>query len=122
VSGSFEDAVAAARELVAADRKATRWGLFHRLQGRVDALAVLQAKDGFDLVPVDMPVDPYLEPVPGAMTPWQKWTVDPMRLAFGEGDVRRERSDVLALVGETQTLDLRSTKPSGPTEPYRPGE
>lgn len=117
VEGSFEDAVAAARELVTADRRATRWGLFHRLQGRVDAVAVLQAKTGFELVRVDTPVDPFMEPVPGAMTPWQKWQVDPRRMVFERGDVRRERTDVLALVGATQTFDLRGTNPSGPTEP-----
>ena len=117
--GSFEDAVTAARELVTAERKATKWGLFHRLQGRVDAVAVLQAKDGFQLVRVDNPVDSFWEPVPGAMAPWQKWQVDPMTNTFRKGDVRRERTDVLALVGETQLFDLRATTPSGPTEPYR---
>jgi hypothetical protein len=117
VAGSFEDAVTAARELVTADRRAMRWGLFHRLQGRVDAVAVLQAANGFQLVRVDSPVDPYMEPVPGAMTPWQKWQVDPERMLFERGDVRRERADVVALVGETKTFDLRATSPSGPTEP-----
>jgi hypothetical protein len=116
-NGSFDDAVTAARELVEADRRATKWGLFKRLQGRVDAVAVLQATNGYQLVRVDTPVDEFMEPVPGAMTPWQKWRVDPMTNVFRLGDVRRERADVLALVGATQTFDLRATTPSGPTEP-----
>lgn len=112
--GSFDDAVAAARDIVAADRRATRWGLFGRLQGRVDALAVVGAKDGWQLVRTDTPLDAFDDRTPGGIG---RWRFDPMEVVFRHGDARRERLDVLALVGATRTLDLRSTTPSGPTEP-----
>lgn len=116
-TGSFDDAVRAATALVTADRREARWGLFNRHQDRVDAIALLQAGTGWDLVRVDVPVDSYVAPVPGAMAPWQHWTVDPQSSIFGEGDVKRERTDVAAIVGATRLYDLRSTSPSGPTEP-----
>jgi hypothetical protein len=116
--GSFDDAVAAAKDVLAQDRRDTRWGLLRRHQGRVDALAVLEAERGWKLVRVDAPVDSYIDTVPGAMFPGQTHTVDPLNSIFRKGDVRRERADVAALVGATHTFDLRATSPSTPTEPF----
>ena len=112
--GSFEDAVRAASELVRIERAATKWGFFDRHQGRVDALAVVQAASGWDLVPANQPVDPYIDFVPGGAS---KMRVDPRTYIFEHGDVRREADGVAALVGETHVYDLRGTSPSGPTEP-----
>lgn len=110
VAGSFEDAVRAARDLVATERRNAKWGFFGRHQDRVDALAVLEARQGWELFRVDVPLDAYRDYHFGPRTPLADHLAD--------GEPRRERDGVAALVGENHLIDLRTTRPSPPTEPF----
>ncbi len=118
--GTCDDAIAAAREIVRADRLANRdKGWFRTVQHYVGGLGVVQTATGWDLLRLDCAIDPYQKPNGG----FGYIDVDPQNsLMFGLRDktpreIRRERTDVQALVGETATIDLRATSPSGPTEP-----
>jgi hypothetical protein len=109
VFASFDDALRAANELMVADRTAARWGLFHRNPGRVDAIALVEAKDGVRLVRTDHAGDRYKEPVPGQMFPGQNWWRSPA------SSVVRETPSMLALVGAEQLYDLRPGTQVEPT-------
>jgi hypothetical protein len=99
---AYEDALRAANEIAVRDRRAARWGLFHRNPGRVDAIALLQQADGIHLARVDAHADPYKEPVPGQMFPGQNWWVG------SPGRIVRTQPSTLALVGAETLYDLRS--------------
>jgi hypothetical protein len=100
--GAFDDAVDAARTIMVADRKEARWGLFNRHPGRVDSIALMEAKDGIRLVRTTLAVDRYKEPVPGQMFPGQNWWVGT------PGAIIREQPATLAIVGADNLYDLRS--------------
>lgn len=106
---AFEDAVRAANEVMVADRREARWGLFGRNPGRVDAIALLEAADGIRLVRVDAHADPYKEPVPGQMFPGQNWWVG------SPSAITREQPSTLAIVGAETLYDLRSGTAVGPS-------
>jgi hypothetical protein len=105
---AFDDALRAANEIMVRDRRAARWGLFHRNAGRVDAIALLQAQGGIRLARVDVYADPYKEPVPGQMFPGQNWWVgSPARISAAQ-------QTTLALVGAETLYDLRAGGAVGP--------
>lgn len=106
---AFADALRAANELMVADRREARWGLFGRNPGRVDAIALLEAADGIRLVRVDAHADPYKEPVPGQMFPGQNWWVG------SPSAITREQPSTLAIVGAETLYDLRSGAAVGPS-------
>ena len=114
VFSAFDDAVSAARTIMVADRKEARWGLFNRNPGRVESIALLDAKDGIQLVRTTLAVDRYKEPVPGQMFPGQNWWV-------GTPDaIVREQPSTLAIVGADNLFDLRSGTPAAPV-PFAEG-
>lgn len=106
---SYDDALAAANQLMVGDRREARWGLFHRNPGRVDGVALLQGADGVRLVRVDQPTDRYKTPVPGQMFPGQNWWRSPV------ARMQREQPSVLAVVGAEQVYDLRTGEVVEPT-------
>lgn len=106
---AFDDAVRAAQEIMVVDRKAARWGLFKRLPGKVDSIALLQSKDGIRLARTTLAIDSYKEPVPGQMFPGQHWWRGAPNLTV------RETPDTLALVGAETLIDLRSGEPTQPS-------
>ena len=99
---AFDDALTAAREIMVADRKAARWGLFKRHAGRVDSIALLQGSEGIKLARTTLAIDTWVEPVPGQMFPGQNWTKGAPNV------VVRETPTTLALVGADKLFDLRS--------------
>ncbi len=105
---TFDDAVDAARTIMIADRADARWGLFKRNPGRVESIALLDAKDGIKLVRTTLGVDRYKEPVPGQMFPGQNWWVGT------PGAIVREQPSTLAIVGADNLFDLRSGAPAAP--------
>ncbi len=107
---SFDDAVRAANDVLVQERREARWGLFNRNPGRVDAIALLEAAKGIQLVRTDLALDRFKEPVPGQMFPGQNWW------SGGAQGVLRERPDVLALVGAERLVDLRSGERVDPVE------
>jgi hypothetical protein len=104
----FDAAVDTARTIMVADRKEARWGLFHRNAGRVESIALLDAKEGIRLVRTTLAVDTYKEPVPGQMFPGQNWS------RTGPNAILREQPSTLAIVGADKLYDLRSGEPSAP--------
>ncbi|MCW2920564.1 MAG: hypothetical protein JWL76_438 [Thermoleophilia bacterium] len=105
---AFDDAVTAAQTIMERDRKDAREGLFNQRQGRVASIAVLEAKDGFQLVRSTLAVDAFKEEVPGSMFWPQYWVVSP------PGAIVAEQVSTLTLVGWGNLVDLRSGKVVAP--------
>ena len=104
----FDAAVDTARTIMVDDRKTARWDLFNRNAGRVESIALIDAKEGIKLVRTTLAVDTYKEPVPGQMFPGQNWS------RTGPSAIVREQPSTLAIVGADKLYDLRSGAASAP--------
>lgn len=107
---AYGDALRAANEIMVADRRDARWGLFKRNAGRVEAIALLESAAGIQLVRVNTHADAFKEPVPGQMFPGQNWWVGSPNL------ITRTQPSALAIVGAETLYDLRAGTSVGPVE------